>query len=128
MLVKDMKKMKQMKMISILWGAILLGIVILLTIFGILFNKKNKIYTDMEEDLVNKAQKYVETSFLYPQDNKTVEITLKELQDAKLIDEFEVENALCDGYVTLKKDNGVYKYKGYINCPEYKTKNYAKNS
>jgi uncharacterized protein YpmB len=57
---------KEMKRLTVIWGIILVLIVALLTTLGIIFNKKNKVYTDMENNLVNATKKYVEKSFAYP--------------------------------------------------------------
>lgn len=117
--------MKQMKKLSIVWGLILVSIVVLLTIFGILFNKKNKVYTDMEKSLVNATQKYVEKSFAYPKDNDELRVDYDQLKESGLIDKLEVNDNKCKGYVIVKKNELVYEYKGYVNCKDYKTKNYS---
>ena len=116
--------MKQMRTLSIVWGMLLVLIVALLTTFGIIFNKKNKVYTDMEEDLVSATKKYVEKSFAYPKDDKELRVNYNDLKESGLIDKLEIDNKECDGYTIVKKNELVYKYKGYVKCPEYKTKNY----
>lgn len=116
--------MKQMKIISIIWGSILILIVVLLTTFGIIFNKKNKVYTDMEENLVSATKKYVEKSFAYPEDGKELRVDFTDLKDSGFIKKLEIDKKTCDGYVIVKKNGLVYEYKGYVKCPEYKTKNY----
>ena len=118
--------MKQMRRLSIVWGILLVMIVGLLTTFGILFNKKNKLYKDMEDDLEAAAKKYVDQSFLYPKDGKQLKITYTTLKDNGFIDKLEVNKKACDGYVTIKNNELVYKYKGYLKCPEYQTENYKK--
>lgn len=116
--------MKQMKRLSIIWGALLISIVILLTVFGIIYNKKNKIYTDMENDLENATKKYIEKSFAYPKDNKELRVEYSDLKESNLIKELKVDGEKCNGYVIVKNNSMVYEYKGYVKCPEYKTKNY----
>lgn len=117
--------MKQMRRISVFWGIILILIVAVLTIIGINFNKPNKVYTDMEDYLVEAAKKYVEQSFLYPQDNKELRITHNELKDSGFIEKLEVDNNQCIGYVIVKNNELVYEYKGYVSCSDYQTKNYS---
>lgn len=117
--------MKQMKKLTIVWGLIMVAIVALLTTFGILFNKKNKVYTDMEEDLVSATKKYVEKSFAYPKDGKELRVTFEDLNNSGLIDELKVGKDSCNGYAIVKKNELVYEYKGYVKCKEYKTKNYS---
>ncbi len=116
--------LKHMRRVSIIWGLLLVLIFGLLTTFGIIFNKKNKLYTDMEKDLEEATKKYVERSFSYPKDKEELKVTYTELKDSKLIEELKVEKEPCDGYVIVKKNDLVYKYKGYVKCPDYKTKNY----
>lgn len=117
--------LKQMRRLSIVWGAIMVAIITLLTIFGILFNKKNKVYKDMEETLVNASKKYVEKSFAYPKDDKELRITYETLRDDGLVEPLKINKKECDGYVIIKKNELVYEYKGYVKCDEYKTKNYS---
>lgn len=117
--------MKQMKRLTVIWGLILVGIVVLLTTFGIIFNKKNKVYTDMEESLVNATKKYVEKSFSYPKDGKELRVSFEQLKDSGLIKELKVDKDICDGYAIVKKNELVYEYKGYVKCKDYKTKNYS---
>lgn len=117
--------LKQMKKISIIWGLIMVIIVILLIILGIIFNKKNKVYTDMEDNLVEATKKYVEKSFAYPKDDDELRVSYTQLKESGLIDEISINKNECDGYVIVKNNNLVYEYKGYVKCPEYKTKNYT---
>lgn len=101
-------------------------IVGLLTTFGIIFNKKNKFYKDMEKDLEVACEKYVDHSFLYPEEGKSLKVTYATLKDNGFIEKLKVDKDECDGYVVVKSNDIVYTYHGYIKCPEYKTKNYKK--
>ena len=122
---KQQNQLKQMKKLTIIWGACLLFMVAILLTIGIVFNKKNKFYMDMENKLENAAQKYVDQSFLYPkEDGKELKVTYTELKESGFIKKIEVNNEECDGYVAVTKKDIAYHYKGYIKCPEYKTKNY----
>ena len=117
--------MKEMKRLTVIRGIILVLIVALLTTLGIIFNKKNKVYTDMENNLVNATKKYVEKSFAYPKDGKELRVSFEELKDSGLINDLKVNNDKCDGYAIVKKNQLVYEYKGFVKCKEYKTKNYS---
>lgn len=116
--------LKQMHRLSIAWGIILVGIMALLTVFGIIFNKKNKVYKDMEDALVDATEKYVEKSFAYPKDNKELKVEYDTLKNDGFIDTLKIGKDECDGYVIVKKNELVYEYKAYVKCKEYKTKNY----
>ena len=122
---KQQSQLKQMRKLTIVGGICLLFMVAILLTIGIVFNNKNKFYIDMENKLENAAQKYVDQSFLYPkEDGKELKVTYTELKDSGFIKKIEVNNKECDGYVTVTKKAIAYHYKGYLNCPEYKTKNY----
>lgn len=117
---------RQMRRLSIIWGLMLFLIVGLLTTFGIIYNNKNKLYKDMEKSLVAASKKYVDQSFSYPEEGKELQITYATLKDSGFIKKIAVNKKECDGYVIVKKKSGAYNYKGYVKCPEYQTKNYAK--
>lgn len=116
--------LKQMNRISVVWGVLLGAIVVLLTIFGFLYKNKSSEYKKLEEELVNKAEKYVESKFLYPDDKSSVKITYEELKNEGVMDSLKKDDDECDGYVTLTYDGHVYKYKGYVKCSKYTTKGY----
>lgn len=118
--------LKQMNRIGIIWGIILFSLVLLLTIFGFLYKSKTIEYRQMEEQIVNLSQKYVEAKFIYPDEKQSLKITLDELKSNGYIEDFKKENENCDGYVILSHDGFVYNYKGYIKCPKYTTKDYNK--
>lgn len=118
--------LKQMKRISIVWGFVLVILVASLTAVGFLYKSKASGYKDLEEELVNLAQKYVESRFLYPEDKQKIKITLDDLKDYDYIEELKKDEDVCDGYVILSYDGFAYQYKGYIKCPKYTTKNYEK--
>lgn len=115
---------KQMNRISVIWGVFLVIIVVILTVFGFVYKSKTSEYKKLEEELVNAAEKYVETKFLYPEEKQTVKVTFDELKDNQILKELKKDDESCDGYVTLTYDGHVYKYKGYVKCPKYTTKDY----
>ena len=119
----DMKKMQRM---SIIWGCFLVLLVALLTGFGFLYKSKSSDYKKLEEELVNRAKKYVDARFLYPEENKAVKITYEEMKEHGFIEELKKGDHTCDGYVIVKSNGTVFEYKGYVSCPKYTTKDYEK--
>lgn len=120
-----MMDIKQMKKISIIWGTILVLIVIGLTAIGFLYKNKSGDYKKMEDRLVEVAKKYVDQKFLYPDLNKSVKVTYQEMKRENFISDLKKEEEECDGYVIVSND-GVHKYKGYVTCDKYTTKDYEK--
>ncbi len=116
--------MKKMKYMSVVWGLVVVGIFVLLTFFGFLYKNKTKDYKLLEEKLVEAEKKYADQKFLYPNEGEIIKTSLKELQEAGLIEEFNVLDVACDGYVVLSHQGLVYDYKGYVHCGNYKTKGY----
>lgn len=119
-----MNNMEKMQRYSILWGIILLLIVGLLTIFGFVYKSKATVYKELEEKIVESAKKYVDAKFLYPEKGDSIKITSEELLETEFLDALEKEEEECKGYVEVYKDGTVYKYKGYVSCPNYQTKSY----
>lgn len=116
--------MEKMQRYSILWGITLLLIVVLLTIFGFVYKNKTTIYKELEEKIVESAKKYVDAKFLYPEKGDTIKITSEELLETEFLDVLEKNEEECKGYVEVYKDGTVYKYIGYVECPNYQTKGY----
>ncbi len=121
-----MVDLKKMQKISIVWGLLLFVLVFGLTAIGIVYKNKSVKYKDLEKDLEEKTKQYVELKFLYPEDDDSIKITFDELKNEKIVNELKVEDDFCDGYVNITKENGVFKYKPYIKCNKYTTKNYKK--
>ncbi|MDE5538997.1 MAG: hypothetical protein K2J20_00750 [Bacilli bacterium] len=107
-----------------IWGIIVVAIVALLTVLGFSLKKTEKIYSVLEKELVEKAEKYVDVKALYPKDDGfTTKVTLKELKENEYIEELKIDDDVCDGYVIVSKDM-VFKYKAYIKCNKYTTNGY----
>lgn len=109
---------------SIIWGMLIVGIFIILTLFGFFYKSKTKEYRALEEKLVEAEKKYADQKFLYPESGMKVKTTLQELKEEGLITDFKVKNQECEGYVILSHESTVFEYKGYVHCGEYKTKGY----
>lgn len=118
-----MNKIKRMYMV---WGAVVVIIFILLTIFGFLYKNKFNGYKMLEEKLVEAEKKYADAEFLYPQNGEMVKITALEMIENGYLDSLEYQGETCDGYVTLQKNGTTYQYKGYVSCSNYKTMGYEK--
>ncbi len=118
--------LKQMHRISVIWGIVLVLLVTGLTAIGFLYKNKSKDYKEMENKLVNFAEKYVEAKFLYPEENQSLRITLDDLKSNDYLEELKKDDDVCDGYVVVSHDGFVYHYKGFVKCPKYTTKNYEK--
>ncbi len=115
-------KIKQMRLISIVWGCILFLIVSTLTVFGFIYKNKIKKYEELESKLVNATEKYVDEKFLYPEEGKVIKINASELKESEKITDLVVNDIECDGYVNVSYNGKTFSYKAYITCPEYKTK------
>lgn len=122
-----MVDLKKMRIIGIVWGLILFTLVIALTIFGITYKNKSLKYKDLEKDFQKSVEQYVDKNFLYPEDNKTLKVTLEEIQAENILSELKVDEDNCTGYVKIYKKNGIFHYEPYIKCQKYKTRNYDKN-
>lgn len=110
-----------MKKITIVWTITLLIVVGGLTAFGFKL-KAEKGDSIMEKSLVTQAEKYMGLYVnLFPQKGKTFKITNEELKQDGYNAELEKD---CDGYVVISNDDGGYKYKAYVKCPNYTTDGY----
>ena len=116
-----MNKMKQM---YVIWGMLVVGLFVLLTIFGFFYKKKTQVYKELENKLVEVEEQYVDEKFLYPEHNETVKTKASTLIDNGYLDSLEVNGEVCEGYATVYKKDSVYNYKGYVKCKNYQTKGY----
>lgn len=113
-----------MQHISIIWGTILFLIFAGLTAFGLIYKNKSKDYKQLEDNLKNAAKQYVDQKFLYPNENDTLKVTSKELEENDIKDILKKDEETCEGYVIVTKKNEIYQYSPYIKCSKYQTKNY----
>ena len=60
-----MVDLKKMRIISYVWGSILVIIVIGLTVVGFIYKDHQKEYKNLEKQIEESAKKYVEEKFLY---------------------------------------------------------------
>lgn len=116
--------MKKNNTVFVVWGIIVVVLIALLTFLGFVLKNRNKDYIELEDKLLDKAKQYVDNKFLYPEKKgDTVKITSAELIENEYLTDLKFEEDTCEGYVIVSYD-GVYKYKAYIKCDNYKTKGY----
>ncbi len=118
--------LKRMRRISYIWGIVLFLLVSFLTVIGFVYKNKIKKYEALEEKLESVAKSYVDQNFLYP--SSSIVVTYEELKSSGMIDELKVDDEECDGYEVVSHVNNTFKYKAYVKCDNYKTKNYDKNN
>ncbi len=117
-----MNKMKQM---YILWGMLVIGLFILLLIFGFSYKGKVAKYKELEEKIVEAEMRYVDENFLYPNQGDVLKTNASLLIEKGYLDSLDIEQENCSGYAEVKKDKTVFSYKAYIKCNNYKTKGYS---
>lgn len=117
--------MNHLKHYGIIWGIVVVGIFVLLTVFGFMYKDKSKAYKELEEKLVSAEKKYVDAKFLYPEENNTLKTSASELITSGFMEELKINDEVCDGYVIVSHDTTVFTYKGYVSCSHYKTKGYS---
>lgn len=120
-----MDVLKRMRMISMIWGMLLIGLFLIVTIFGVSYKKKVKLYEEQENKLLEACRKYVDTNKLYPS-TSSLKITLDELKESGFMHIISVGSDECDGYVVVENDDSIV-YQSYIKCGKYSTNGYSKN-
>ncbi len=116
--------MKKVSKYYIAWAVMVIIIFALLTTFGFIYKNKSNDYKKLEQNIIEATQKYVDNKFLYPDKNKSIKITIKELQENNFIGILKKGEDECTGYAIVKSSGTAYDYKGYIKCPQYQTKGY----
>ena len=113
--------LRRMRLISVIWGLLMLILVVGLTIIGMIYKSNVQKYKDVEQALVNAAKKNVEDKSI--EIDNSIKFTKEELENE--IDEKQKEILKdCEGYAKVEKKKNIYDYKGYIKCDNYKTRNY----
>lgn len=114
--------LKKMQLVSFIWGAILIIIVIALTIFGFWYKSLTKEYKEFEKTLVEKTKEYCLDKVLL--NNNNMKITLDELKEEKVLENLKIKDTECEGYIEIQYTKENYKYSPFIKCGNYKTKGY----
>lgn len=115
--------MKKIKTAYIIWAILVVVIIALLTTLGFMYPKKLAPYKELEFNLQEAAEKYVELEFLYPEEGESLTIKAEDMINKEIMKELTYKNETCSGYVELTY-NGVYNYKSFIKCDNYTTKGY----
>lgn len=111
-----------MKKILGMWIVVAVLMVGTLTYVGFKLTENNKIYKEAENNLKEAAEGY---AGYYPNILKNnLIIKNEELIEKGFNKEIKVYTEKCDGYVLIKRQGVIYKYKPYIKCKEYTTKGY----
>lgn len=90
-------------------------------------NIRTKPYRKLENEIVEAMKKYYgqDTNLKkLPQNEQKVKITIEELKDFGLDINTKINNDSCAGYGIVTGLSISYKYKSYIRCNDYTTKNY----
>ena len=117
--------MKQLRIISIVWGMCIFTLFAILTFFAFQWKNKVQPYTKLEEKLVSSTKKFYETKYSYPAAGQSIYIEYSELKDNNMIDELKKDDDECNGFVKVTMKN-VVEYKAYIKCNNYSTRDYDK--
>jgi len=126
-MVRKMDSLRKMKQISIIWGVIIFSILITLIITSLMYKQKIKKYDTLAKKLEVAAREYVTKESLYPEDNETIKVTTNQINQTKQNINLQIDNGQCQGFVIVFKEKSVIKYKPYIKCSNYSTKNYNKH-
>ena len=115
--------MKKTKILFAIWAIIVVIIIALLTALGFILDNRYEKYRTLEEKLETSAREYAEDNVLLDEDDGEYIVTSLELIKAGYLDNLEIDDNVCTGYVVIQND-GAYQYEAYISCKQYTTKNY----
>ncbi len=112
-----------MKKVMVMWFLLVILIFGVLTVFGFKYLKV-KDYKNYEKNLKSVARRYMgEHVGEYPETGDLLYLNESELTQYNQ-NKIEIENDACIGFVVIQKGSAGYKYKSYIKCNKYTTKNY----
>lgn len=115
--------MKKTKILFAIWAVIVVIIIALLTVMGFILDNRYEKYQALEEKLETSAREYAEDNILLSEEDGEYIVTSLELIKAGYLDNLEIDDNVCTGYVVIQND-GAYQYEAYISCKQYITKNY----
>ena len=117
--------MRKTNILFILWGVIVVGIFICLTILGFMLKKMDRDYKGLEDKIKESVIRYAEDKSISLENLNEIKVTKQELIDNNLLDELTIKDDICDGYVIIKFQEG-YTYEPFIKCRKYTTEGYYK--
>ena len=106
---------KRMRVISVVWGVLLILLVVGLTIIGFVYKHETTVYKEYEDLLVKQATSYVEDHSMYPEES--LKITDEELLDDGYIETTYVNGHDCTGYVMVLKTGETFPDRSGKNSP-----------
>ena len=126
-----MAMVNNMKKITILWIALIILLLTLLSIIGINASKRQAPYKALENDIVEAMKTYYgqDTNLKkLPKNKENVRITIGELESFGININNIIKDDECDGYGIVTGKTVSHDYKAYIKCKNYTTNNYEKYS
>ena len=115
-----------MKKNMVIWLILILILVGGLTVIGFKIKNDNKEYKTLEKKMADVAKSYYGEKPSLLKNNGI--ITIQELSeyDNTLVTKVNEED--CTGYIKTTSSMGIYDYKAYIKCDNYKTNGYVDQS
>lgn len=111
-----------MKNMMGLWIFIIVSLLGGVTVIGLQMNSKNKIYKELEKELVATAKGYYgERPGLLA---NNIVLTQSEMIEYKEEIKEKLEKKSCKGYVKVTSNMGIFDYKAYVSCDNYETSGY----
>ena len=114
-----------MKKMLVLWGIVAIFAVGGITYIGLNMKKENVPYYELEKELEKQAIALVgeKPTMAYNGNKITIDMFKENNYNINML----INSDVCDGYVVLEQNMGIYKYHPYIKCSKYTTSGY-KNS
>lgn len=82
-------------------------------------------YTTLEKKVIESSKQYIKIKNIDVNDTFSYIITVKQLQEEKLLDDLRDNFSRCTGYSVVESDGKKLVYNSYIKCgSNYKTKEY----
>lgn len=117
--------MKKTKILFAIWAVIVVIVIGLLTTLGFILKNRYETYHVLEEKIIESAREYAFHHVFFDPEDSEVVVTSEELIELGFLDNLEVNDDECTGYVVIRNED-VKEYDGYITCSVYTTKGYEK--
>jgi len=82
-------------------------------------------YVKAENQIENAAKDYCKERFQNIEDIPLMSLSYKFLKEKGYIESLDANDESCNGYVTIKSQNGKIIYDPYIKCENYRTEGYT---